>query len=191
MKTLTFTIKGTLPMLMHNSQLASPLNAYAKQLKQVSSKRTKTDEDHESMALIEARGGLYYNDVDGIHVPGENIEATILGAAKLQKLGTTLKRGARVVDINCPLVYDGPTDPDELIRTDGFLFAKLVKVGQARVLRTRPIFNNWSLTFTIAYAPEHLNQETIIDLVKNSGELVGLGDWRPRFGLFSVESVEG
>jgi hypothetical protein len=189
METISFEITGTLPLLMHNSRLASPLDKYAKELKSVTSKRKKTESDHEAMALIEARGGLYYNDSDGIYIPGENIEAALLAASKLQKLGTTFKRGARVVDINCPMKHDGDPDPDKLIRDPDFIFAKLVKVGTNRVLRTRPIFNRWAATFTVAYASDQINRASLTSIVKDAGELIGLGDWRPRFGLFQAKEV--
>jgi len=58
MQTITFEVRGNLPLLMHNSRLASPLDKYSKELKSISGKRKKTDEDHELMALIEARGSL-------------------------------------------------------------------------------------------------------------------------------------
>jgi len=122
-------------------------------------------------------------------MPGENVEACLLAAAKLQKLGTTVKRGLRIVDINCPIKHTGPSDPDKLIRNPDFLFAKLVKVGQTRVLRTRPIFRDWSFTFTAAYAPDQINRASVSSIVKDAGELIGLGDWRPRYGLFTAQEV--
>lgn len=189
MKQLSFKITGTLPLLMHNARLASPIDKYSRMLKEISGKRKKTDADFEEMALIEARGSLYHNDKDGVYMPGENIEACLLSSAKLQKLGTTIKRGARVIDINCPLIYKGPKDPDDLIRDSNFLFSKLVKVGTSRVLRTRPVFNEWACVFTIAYMDDQLNKSSIVDIVKNAGQLVGLGDWRPRFGLFDFEVI--
>ena len=189
MKQITFKITGTLPLLMHNARLASTLDKYARMIKEISGKRKKTDDDHENMALIEARGSLYHNSKDGIYMPGENIEACLLASAKLQKLGTTIKRGARVVDINCPLIYAGPKDPDELVRNQDFIFSKLVKVGTSRVLRTRPVFNQWGCVFSVAYMPDQLNKASIIEIVNNAGQLIGLGDWRPRFGLFDSEVV--
>ena len=186
METITFKIKGTVPLLMHNGQMASPFNEYAKQLKEISGKRKKTDEDFEAMALIEARGGLYFDKEAGVYIPGENIEAAIIAGAKLKKLGTTFKRGLRVIDIKCSLDHIGPSSPDELIRNPDFIYSKLVKVGTSRILRTRPIFNEWGTSFSVAYAPDQVDKNTVIQAIKDTGELVGIGDWRPRFGLFEV-----
>ena len=57
MNTLQLTIKGVSPLLLHNGQTANPLNKYARQLKAVSGKRNKTDEDFEAMAKIEFLAG--------------------------------------------------------------------------------------------------------------------------------------
>lgn len=189
MLSMTFEITGAGPMLMHNSRLANPLDVYTKRLKAVTKKRQKTDEDHEEVALIEAEGSLYYNKQFGVHIPGENIEACLLAAAKFRKMGTTFKRGAQVLDEACPLEYPGPKDPAKLVRDPEFVLGKLVKVGTTRVLRTRPIFREWSTRFAIAFAPDQFNADEIRAIVKDAGELVGLGDWRPRYGRFSVKEV--
>ena len=107
MESITFKIRGTAPMLHHNSQLADPLNPHARALKKISGKRKKTDEDYADMARVEMLGGLYWTEAAGLHVPGENIEACIIGAAKFKKLGTTFKRSAQVVDLTCPLLGTG------------------------------------------------------------------------------------
>lgn len=50
---LKIKIVGISPLLMHNGQTSDPLNRFSKQLKAVSSKRKKSDEDYEEMARIE------------------------------------------------------------------------------------------------------------------------------------------
>ena len=39
---MKFKIEGISPLLMHNEQLADPLNAFAQQVAEISSKRKKT-----------------------------------------------------------------------------------------------------------------------------------------------------
>jgi len=75
------TLTGTAPMLMHNIQLADPLNAIARAMKEISSKRKKTDEDQLRMAELEFKGGLYITDQLGPYVPGVNVEKC-LGATR-------------------------------------------------------------------------------------------------------------
>ena len=187
METINFKISGSTALLMHNSQLADPLNKYAKAMKKVSGKRKKTDEDHADMQRLEMLGGLYWSEQYGLHMPGENVEACLIAAAKFKKLGTTFKRALQVVDIACPLRGTGaPGSLEEIADNEKFRFVKSVKVGTSRVMRTRPIFNDWELDFTVMYDPSQLEREDIVEAVDSAGMLVGLGDWRPRFGKFEV-----
>jgi len=61
----------------------------------------------------------------------------------------------------------------------------------ARVWKTRPMIENWELTFTvISLNPKELNGELIKAALERAGALYGIGDWRPQkggsFGLFEV-----
>jgi hypothetical protein len=64
-KTLTYRITGDAPLIMHNGALANPLSAASKALKQVTSKKKKTDADFERMAEIEFKAGLYMDEDSG------------------------------------------------------------------------------------------------------------------------------
>ena len=191
METLHFSIEGVTPLLMHSAQLADPLNKYARAIKKISSKRTKTDDDHAAMQRLEATGGMYWRDDVGLHVPGECIESCLINAAKLRKLGTTFKRGAQVVELHCPLLKTGaPNSREEIAKDPKFRYVKSVKVGTSRVMRTRPIFESWALTFTVMYDPQQLQREDIVSMAEDAGSMVGIGDFRPRFGKFDVKEVQ-
>lgn len=182
-----FKIRGITPMLHHNSQLSDPLNKYAKALKKISAKRKKTEDDFVEMMKVEMLGGLYWNDEIGLHIPGENIEACMIGAAKFKKLGTTFKRGAQVVELHCPLKGTGaPSSPEKIAEKAEHRFVKSVKVGTSRIMRTRPIFDEWNTEFTVMFDQNQLQREDIIEMAESAGAMVGLGDWRPRFGKFEV-----
>ena len=45
MKSIKFRITGTCPLMLNNPQTVNPMNEYSKALKELTSKRTKTDED--------------------------------------------------------------------------------------------------------------------------------------------------
>ena len=55
-QTLRYQLTSSSDMLLHNGQMANPLNKWAKLMKQISSKRAKTDADYEEMARIEFLG---------------------------------------------------------------------------------------------------------------------------------------
>jgi len=187
MESIHFKIQGVTPLLMHSSQLSDPLNKYTKALKKITGIRKKTEEHYIEMGRIEVLGGLYWSEEYGLHMPGENIEACLIGAAKFKKLGTTFKRAAQVVELACPLTGTGaPSTPEKIAADDKFKFVKSVKVGTARIMRTRPIFESWATEFTVMYDPGQLQREDIIEAANSAGLMVGLGDWRPRFGKFEV-----
>ena len=84
---LKFNCIGISPLIMHNGQTADPLNKFARELKQLSGKRKKTDEDYAAMAKIEWMAGLYVNNDGYLIVPSFVIESAIYEGAKKQKLG--------------------------------------------------------------------------------------------------------
>ncbi|WP_245293458.1 hypothetical protein [Methylobacterium sp. CCH5-D2] len=184
---LNFRLTGVSGLVMHNGQLANPLNPFAKALKAVSGKRAKTDADFEEMARIEFLGGLYVGE-DGPCIPGELIEATLISAAKKVKRGPQAKAGI-LSDGNHPILYDGPRNPDALWAEERFRLVAGVKVGQARIMRTRPIFREWSADVFVDFMPDALNASEVEQMMRTAGSVIGLGDWRPRFGRFTAERL--
>jgi len=186
MKEATVKIKGISPCIQHNGQMCDPLNPYTKQMKEISGKRKKTDDDHAAMARIEWEAGLYLDEKERVIWPGMNLERLILDGAKKIKMGTTIKSALMVPD-DSVMEAAYPKDMDK--RFESCRIASKVKVGQASIIRTRPIFDNWSLTFKVLFNEELLNLRDLEQILEIAGSQIGLGDWRPRFGRFIVESV--
>ncbi|WP_256573249.1 MULTISPECIES: hypothetical protein [unclassified Pseudomonas] len=144
MELLTLSIKGTSPLMMHSDKLANPLHPATKAHRELTSKRKKVDDDHVAIAKSEFVAGVYLDERSGIHVPGANFDATFLAGAKLQKLGTHWKRGALVMTDRATLEFDGPSTPEALWEDPRFVDCRGVKVGQAKIMRYRPIFLDWA-----------------------------------------------
>jgi hypothetical protein len=87
-------------------------------------------------------------------------------------------------DIN-PLVYKGPTSVEDLWNDPAFRHEASVKVGTSRVTRTRPYFAKWATSAEISLDTEVLDLDDLTQIVEIAGSLIGLGDWRPRFGRFT------
>lgn len=185
MQSLSIKIKGTRPLLMHSDIFADPLNPLTKAHKEITSKRKKTDEDHEAIAKSEWRGGLYI-DEDGPYIPGASIESCMIAGAKLSRLGTQLKRSAEIMDDKCHIVYDGPKDAVGLWEA-GFYDARSVKVQQARLMRYRPMFRRWECVTEIAFDESSINKDQLVKCLADGGLYCGIGDYRPKFGRFAVE----
>jgi len=186
MQEVTVKIKGISPCIQHNGQMCDPLNPYTKQMKEISGKRKKTDDDQIAMARIEWEAGLYLNKAGRVVWPGTNLERMILDAAKKIKMGTLVKSALMIPD-DSVMDADYPKDLEKMF--EACRIASKVKVGMASIIRTRPIFDNWSLTFKVLFNEELLNPRDLQQILDIAGAQIGLGDWRPRFGRFVVESV--
>lgn len=183
----TITITGTAPLLMHNSRLANPLDPAAKALKRVTSKRNKTDDDHEECARLEHAGGLYIDPDAGPYIPADNIWRALYDAAKKSKRGPKIKEGLFIAtDVN-PLAYRGPRDVDSLWKDESFRHLASAKVTTQRVMRCRPIFREWATDARGVIDPNVLDLAEVVQIAETAGNLVGLGDWRPRYGRFRAE----
>ena len=81
---------------------------------------------------------------------------------------------------------DGPRDAQGLLDDPRFVDMRGVRVGQAKLMRCRPKFNEWRTTCQLAFNPEQITLQEVQQMVANAGSLVGIGDFRPRFGRFSA-----
>lgn len=187
-KTMEVEVEGVVPLLMHNGLMADKQNEFALELARFTKKRTKTDADYIEMENIEMKGGLYMDNGRPC-IPGEMIEAMLLGGAKKFKQGPNAKLGL-VVDGNFPLEYNGPKTIEGLLSNPAFRDRRLVKMSGGKVIRTRPRFDKWSLKFTIQYNPDVLNERDVKQIVEKGGEVCALGDYRPKFGRFRVVKAD-
>ncbi|MEO3922661.1 hypothetical protein ABGB07_02080 [Micromonosporaceae bacterium B7E4] len=183
------TGKGTRPLLMHNVRLASPLNAYAKQLKALNSKRVKTDEDRLAVARVEFEGSLYFDDEVGPYVPGPNLLASLVEGGRLTKAGKKIERGVNVDDLIMPLIYRGPRDVESLWGggESEYVDLRTVVVQRNKVDRCRPIFREWAFEAEILLDPAVIDLAEFTDVARNAGGMAGIGDYRRMYGRYSVE----
>lgn len=189
MKGLTCTLSGTRPLILHNGQLANPLNPYAVELGKYTHKRNKTLDDHRNIARIEWTASLYLDDPgQGLQVviPGANIEAMIVESARKSRKGKLAKAGVICIG-PFALEYEGPQEPEQLWEAgEKYRLVSTPPIRGNRVVRTRPRFFPWSICPTIYFDPGILSEEEIREFVQDAGRYVGLCDWRPRYGTFRV-----
>jgi hypothetical protein len=182
--------------MCHRGGLANPLDPAARRIKKLSSKRRKTDEDYVDLAYAEFEGSFYWDDKHGPVVPTNNILSTTIAGAKKSKMGReaalaifvegTEKTGdAGVVRID----YAGPRDIEGLWNggQGKHVSSELVTVNRAKIVRTRPIFPEWSVSFRAKFDPMVINGDAVLKAMQDAGFYVGLCEWRPRCGRFSVE----
>lgn len=182
-------IEGTRPLLMHNGRLANPMDPYTLALKKCSSVKKKTQADHLNTMEAEFLGSLYHSPKIGVFIPSNAIEGTLIEGAKKNKLGKAFKGAVSVLD-DAPLLYSGPKTPDKLWKDEKFRDARMVAVNQARVVRCRPIFQDWASEFEILLENEmEVSVEDVRTALTAAGS-VGLLDYRPKFGRFEVTEFE-
>jgi hypothetical protein len=190
-------IVGVRPLIVHNVQLADPLNDYTQrmaELTSMSSKAKRQEDIQIKIARIEFEGSMYLDEHMRQVIPSENILRAIRDGGAEQRNGKKIEAAVSLVEDVVPIEYKGPTDIDEMFDAKGplghiFRFRKQAKPrGQGVVMRTRPRFPEWSLSFTVQIVlGAGIGEKNVRDAIEDAGRLKGLGDWRPRYGLFVID----
>jgi hypothetical protein len=204
MKMMKFKLTAVSPILMRSgARLPNPLDPICKEMAKISGKRKKSDSDFQLLSDLEYLGSLYTTEPlditingDGVQCEGggkvcvasEVIEATLIRAAKKSRMGETFKSGL-IVDTNP--ILESPNLPTSVTA----LFAKRaswrdirpVKVQRSTVMRTRPIFRDWSLIVSLQYMDDLITESQVKDTMTEAGQIIGICDYRPKYGRFNVE----
>lgn len=190
MKTIHAEIKSISAMLMHSDRTANPLDEFSKALKKFTSKRKKTEEDYLAIAKLEFEASCYYESTNGWYMPCANIEATLLNSAKHFKKGTLIKQAIIVPENGTFSFPDDNLKPTQLFKKSEYVDMRTVKVGTQKVVRTRPIFHEWRVSFVGFLDTNKMEPDEIKEIIENAGKYVGLGDYRPRYGRFELISFK-
>jgi len=193
--TLTLKITGTAPILLNNARLVNKLDPMSKALAIAVSKmkKDKTDEAVMQAARIEWEAGLYMDPKHGPVIPGLNVQRAIVEGARQTKNGKIVERGVRITEISLPLKYEGPREVDAMWDDGRFVDQRSCGVVGRRVIRTRPVFPEWSVEATFVFDPEQIDRDTLIEAARTAGTRIGIGNFRPDcggiFGTFDVDVV--
>lgn len=190
-QTVKTTIKGIRPLLMHSAAGADPLSEWSKLRKQVSGKKNKTDADHMELAKIDWYSSFYHNDEKRPVLLGTMIEACCIGGAKRTKQGQIAKASI-LINENPVLIHDHPNGKkavvDDFWENQRYRDARGVMVNRARIIRYRPVFPVWECTFEAMLS--ELDVSTFKNILETAGRFIGLGDFRPKFGLFEITKMQ-
>lgn len=195
MKSIQVKLTGIRPLLLHNGLLADPVNPYVRAIKKIVSKGSKklTESDYIERDRLEWLGSLYWSeDTGGMIIPSDNLERTILEGARKNKRGKDFAAAVFVAEPEVPLIHrmTGKTQ-EEIYANPAYTLRKGVKVQLSRVIRIRPMIPpGWTLRFTLEFDESIVNLSDIETALNEAGSLVGLGDWRPKFGRFTAEIIK-
>lgn len=194
MQTVKLKWTGIRPIIMHNGLLADKLNPYSRRIREITDKGSRkiSEADLEELARLEWEGGLNWSNKEGPVILSDAIERCIQQGAQKSRKGKDVLAVVFCTEPEIRLGYDGPRTKDKLLsQMDTFSIRKGVSVNQSRVIRVRPMFpTGWTLEFELEFDETILNMSDLLKACVNAGALIGLGDWRPKFGRFTVEVIE-
>ena len=187
MKMYKIKIKSGSPMLHHGSQAVG--------MEKTSKKRKGGD------ALLgnpdEWNKTIYFDEKVGVYLPASVFEACLINAGKQFKIGRIaatgyVKSGVFCMDEHLPFLVDGTpvmTLDDKRINID----KRTVKnpSTKGRNMRYRAKFDKWSSEFKLMVtSDDYINSDLLEEIINYAGMYVGVGDYRPRFGRFTLESIK-
>ena len=132
---------------------------------------------------------LVRNEKSVICQPSSHLEATMIkSAAEFKFMGRKTFR-----DLFKAGVFVLPTLIPHLNQNYA-IDKQAVVVSRARIIRCRPRFDEWSLEFQIQIFDDRIEPLVVKQVIENAGKYHGIGDFRPRYGLFKLtkfETVDG
>lgn len=123
-----------------------------------------------------------YKNKKGLYQPSEHFERSMELAGNQitfkgkQKYGKVLKGGIIV-------------EPTQILhpkKSKPVHFRKWVVINGCRVLKTRGMLPEWELEFQIRVINDAINFDSLKEILEYAGTYQGIGDWRPKYGRFTV-----
>jgi len=169
MAKVNVTIKGVAPLLQHR---------YKSEKEESATIKAKGKRDYSG----EAEDALYRDEKGVIYQPAEHILGALTKAAVDFKItGRGKKTYKDMVKSSVIIIPDAIPHKDQKFTID----RRAVVVQRARIMRERPKFDEWELSFTIELLDDQFPMSALKDILDQAGK-VGIGDYRPRFGRFIV-----
>jgi hypothetical protein len=182
MNMIDVTIQGTTPLL---------INRFCDEA-QMAATRGNSETYKPNRAPAEEALTRLYTDENGVPVmPQPNILRCITDAGKFFKVGKGRVSNAKsslvpacvsLNDVHYPIRSEhGWTVDQRPIRNPS---------TGGRVLRFRPMFHDWAISFKMLLDEEIISEALLRDLLDTAGKRIGLGDFRPDckgpFGKFVI-----
>lgn len=137
----------------------------------------------------DAKMRLYWTEETGPYFPAENLRQSLIAAASRHKIGRKAAGGDMAAAI-----YIAPYAMQ--IAGDWIVDSRpvVIPATRGRIIRHRPIFQNWSIQFELAVDVDLVDLHLVRRILDDAGNYVGIGDFRPQkkgpHGRFSVVSWE-
>ena len=169
---------GTSPLLHHNPRMVDPEYSLNREIKALTMKKKRTDEDLKQIERLEWYGGLY--EENGVIVqPVAKVRKCLINTARILRLGKGIERTLILDGLNTQLEYEGPKSVDEVFEIQRFHSRLSVGISGKRVMRVRPSFFPWALSVHGVFVPDAgVNFDELQRIVELAGTVEGIGDNR-------------
>jgi hypothetical protein len=168
-------IKGVVPLLQHRFPT-----------EKAEKKSVRSTGDRSEEYAKEAVNALYKDERGMIYQPADHILGALAKAAGDFKITGRGRKTYRDM-FKSSVVVTPDAIPHE--KPTWEVDRRPVVIKGSRILRERPKFMDWSLSFNIEVLEDQLPDEVLKDVLEQAGK-VGIGDYRPRFGRFMVTKFE-
>lgn len=192
-QTLTVKIVGDHPLLMANPQCVDRFNPFTREIARINAKKTRrTDEDYHNLADLETRSKIHWDETLGVYVPTTWIMAALCkNAFTLKKISKDKIRGSVFpTSPKVALVYSGQGKVktiDDVVGNPMFRYSMNVKQGQVRIMKSMPIFKDWSFQADMEFENTQVDPADLKAIIEYSAKYGGFGDFRPTFGRATAE----
>jgi hypothetical protein len=187
MLSMTLRFEGTRALLMHNARLADPTHEMTAALRQTR-QQARTEATFEQMRRLEWFGGLVTDQHNKPALSEDMVLAAGVAGAAFTRRVEAMRGAVLGMQPFFPLEYEGPKDLDALYAGGRHVDYRSVMIDERkRVMRTRPRFDSWAVTVPLLVDETVIDPRDVQHAFEMSGRLVGIGDFRPRFGRFTVE----
>jgi len=165
-KRIRVAVEGIRPLLMHEFRFDDSTKK----------KSVYDPKEDAEKALIKDPSG-------NIAVKAAQFESCICNAGKEFKFrgkktyNAILKAGIRI-EPEYPLLHDQNYTVD----------VRPVVIQRARIARARPRFEKWNADFEMVITDDQIDPLILKEIMEHGGLRNGIGDYRPKYGLFKVTS---
>jgi hypothetical protein len=131
---------------------------------------------------------VYRCDNGNIGLPGEYLRQSVIGAARYRQDPRSPRKSA--MDLFKAGVVSLTQIADLGVKDADYIDRRRVLVQRNAITRERPALREgWQATVELmVLLPEYIDQTVLLDVLGNAGRLIGVGDFRPTYGRFSVVS---
>ena len=187
---------GINPLLQNNPQTVDRFNPYTKAMKRINDKKTRrTDDDYMELKNIEVRAKIYWDDEIGIYVPANWVSSAIAANSfkRVKVSKADVRAGVFTTSDKLPLAYrysNKVKTPEDIVKNPDFRLDMTLKQGQVRIVKSVPIFHEWSFTCGLEFDDSVIDTDSMKNIITHVARYGGFGDFRPTFGRATVEISE-